>query len=72
MNTSLLPASPLSRSLRTISADCLRIALPHAAPQQAPQDHHPLRRPINRFQDMEVWETNENMCFALWELMARS
>ena len=36
------------------------------------RDQNPLRRSLNPLQGMEVWETNENMCFALWELMSRS
>lgn len=35
-------------------------------------DTNPLRRPLNRQHATGIGETNENMCFALWELMARS
>jgi hypothetical protein len=30
-----------------------------------------LRRSLNPLQGMDLWESNENMCTALWQLMAR-
>jgi hypothetical protein len=37
-----------------------------------PRDQNPLRRTLASPRGMEIWESNENMCFALWELMSRS
>jgi hypothetical protein len=42
-----------------------------ASDKTPPRDKNPLCRSLSRTTDLEA-QTNENMCFALWELMSRS
>ena len=72
MNTQQLSSSPVSHSLRARSADFFKMDLPRPMLVTPPQDRNPLRRSLNKFDSMDSWETNENMCVALWELMTRS
>jgi hypothetical protein len=62
----------ISNAMRAKTADFFKMDVPRAASRTAARDQNPLRRNLNPLQDMDVWETNENMCFALWELMSRS
>ena len=59
-------------SLRMRAADFFKMDVPQATFKAPARDCNPLRRPVKRLQDMDAWETNENMCVALWELMSRS
>jgi hypothetical protein len=72
MNTHQLSSGQVSNSLRARTADFFKMDVPRATFVTPPRDCNPLRRPLNNFDSMNAWETNENMCFALWELMSRS
>ena len=72
MNTQHISNSQVSQSLRARSADFFKMDLPRAMPVTPVRDCNPLRRSLNKFDSMDSWETNENMCVALWELMTRN
>ena len=72
MNTQHISSSQASYSLRARSADFFKMDVPHAMTVVPMCDSNPLRRTLNKFDSMDSWETNENMCVALWELMTRS
>ncbi|GEM_PF-5308742 len=72
MNTQHISSSQASYSLRARSADFFKMDVPSAMPVAPVRDSNPLRRTLNKFDSMDSWETNENMCVALWELMTRS
>ena len=61
----------MANTLRARSADFFKMEVPQARRQASAYDQHPLRRCLSPLQGMEVWDGNENMCTALWELMAR-
>ena len=72
MNTLHATKSQLAISLRAKTADFFKMNLPRTRSANAPRDHNPLRRTLAAPRGIEMWETNEKMCFALWELMSRS
>jgi hypothetical protein len=72
MNTLQATNSQATSALRASTADFFKMDLPHGVSMNIPRDHNPLRRTLNSARGMEIWETNENMCFALWELMSRT
>lgn len=68
----LQPATEkLNTALRSRNADFFFMDLPRSSNRLPPKDHKPLRRTLTGGHEVSVWETNENMCFALWQLMAR-
>jgi hypothetical protein len=71
MNTHQIQCSPILAALRARQADFFKMQVPHTPGKKPPQDAKPLCRSLIRPQSLGV-ETNENMCFALWQLMARS
>jgi hypothetical protein len=72
MNTLPPTSSQSATTLRERTADFFKMEVPRTACSNIPRDHKPLRRTLNSPRGMELWETNEKMCFALWELMSRS
>jgi hypothetical protein len=72
MNTHQLSSVQVGNSLRARTADFFMMDVPRATSVTPPRDSNPLRRSLNKFDSMDAWETNENMCVALWELMSRS
>ena len=72
MNTLQVTSSQANISLRARTADFFKMDLPRTVSANVPLDHNPLRRTLATQRGMEIWETNENMCFALWELMSRT
>lgn len=72
MDTHRLDSRLLVSELRARTADFFKIEVARTARVVATRDPNPLRRSLNMQQGIEVWDSNENMCFALWELMARS
>jgi hypothetical protein len=58
--------------MRARTADFFKMDVPSTVSITPPRDCNPLRRTLNKFDSMDSWETNENMCFALWALMSRS
>jgi hypothetical protein len=72
MNTLQLSSAQVNNSMRARTADFFKMDLPRSVSVTPPRDRNPLRRSLNRFETMDSWETNENMCFALWALMSRS
>ena len=71
MNTEQLYRGQIGNTLRTRSADYFKMDLLPAKGQVPACDRHPLRRSLNAVPSMESFETNANMCAALWKLMAR-
>jgi hypothetical protein len=61
----------VNTALRSRSADFFKMNLSRSSGRLT-QDHNPLRRTLTDSHNAPLWETNENMCFALWQLMARS
>ena len=61
----------LNTALRSRSADFFKMNLSRHSSGRPAQDRNPLRRTLTDAQNPALWETNENMCFALWQLMAR-
>jgi hypothetical protein len=72
MNTLLVTSGQATIALRAKTADFFKMDFPHAVSMNVPRDQNPLRRTLASPRGMEIWESNENMCFALWELMSRS
>jgi hypothetical protein len=72
MHTHQLSSTQINNTLRARTADFFKMDVPRATSVTPPRDFNPLRRSLNKFDSMDSWETNENMCFALWELMSRS
>jgi len=72
MNTLQAANNFATIALRAKTADFFKMDLPRAVSMNVPRDHNPLRRSLASPRGMEIWESNENMCFALWELMSRS
>jgi hypothetical protein len=72
MNTLLANSSQSLIPLRAQAADFFKMNLTSAIRMNVPRDLNPLRRTLTSPRGMEIWESNENMCFALWELMSRS
>jgi hypothetical protein len=72
MNTLLATNTQSLIPLRARSADFFKMDLSSAVRANVPRDLNPLRRTLTSPRGMEIWESNENMCFALWELMSRS
>jgi hypothetical protein len=72
MNTLQATKSQATIALRARTADFFKMDLTRAVSMNVSRDHNPLRRTLTSPCGMEIWETNENMCFALWELMSRS
>ena len=62
----------VSIALRSRTAGFFKMELSRHSSKRPAQDRNPLCRTLKWPQGMEAWETNENMCFALWALMARS
>lgn len=58
-------------SLRARAADFFKMDVPQATRKAPAHDRNPLRRSLNCQQDINTWVSNEVMCTALWELMAR-
>jgi len=65
-------SNPVSNTLRARKADFFRMQVFGTVGHAPARDNFPLRRPLNRQLAPGIADTNENMCFALWELMARS
>jgi hypothetical protein len=61
----------VSQTLRAVSADSLKMEVPRASLKNPTSDSNPLHRPWNPLRGMDVWESNQNMCTALWQLMSR-
>lgn len=72
MNTSLATNSQSLISMRARTADFFKMDLPRVVSVNVPRDLNPLRRTLTSPRGYDIWESNENMCFALWELMSRS
>jgi hypothetical protein len=72
MNTLQASNSQATIALRAKTADFFKMNLSRSVSMNVARDRNPLRRSLATPRGMEVWETNENMCFALWELMSRS
>jgi hypothetical protein len=72
MSTSHATNSQATTSLRFRTADFFKMDLRRAVSMNVPRDCNPLHRTLTSPCGVEIWETNEKMCFALWELMARS
>ncbi len=72
MNSLQFNSAQISNALRAKTADFFKMDVPRPARGVPAPDQNPLRRNLNPLQGTEVWETNENMCVALWELMSRS
>lgn len=62
----------VGNSLRTSSADFFIMELPRSSSKKVLKDRSPLRRCLRLSQPVQPWEGNENTCYAMWELMARS
>lgn len=71
MNTLQLSTGQVTQSLRARTADYFAMSVPRSVSQQPASDKNPLRRTLNTSQGIDLWVSNENMCVALWELMAR-
>ena len=72
MNTLHAADNQSTISLRARTADFFKMDLPRVVSANIPRDNKPLRRNLIAPRGMEIWESNEKMCFALWELMSRS
>ena len=72
MNTLQATNSQATIALRAKTADLFKMDVPSSVSINVARDRNPLRRSLATPRGMEVWETNENMCFALWKLMSRS
>lgn len=72
MNTLQLNNGQVYNSLRARTADFFKMDLSRPVSIAPARDHNPLRRSLSKPQSMDMWESNENMCVALWELMARN
>jgi hypothetical protein len=71
MNSHTIPQVQIRKTLRTVTADFFKMEVPRASAKKPANDSNPLRRSWSPFQSMDTWVSNENMCSALWELMAR-
>jgi hypothetical protein len=71
MNSTHIQVGQVGNALRARAADFFMMDVPRATATKPAHDRNPLRRPLSRSQGVESWESNENMCAALWELMAR-
>jgi hypothetical protein len=72
MNTSQAINSQASSPLRARPADFFKMDLTRSVSTHISRDRNPLRRSINCASRTMQWETNENMCLGLWELMSRN
>lgn len=72
MNTHQAVNSQAISALRARTADFLKMDVTRPVSLHVPRDQKPLRRTLNRSSATMEWETNENMCLGLWELMSRS
>jgi hypothetical protein len=63
--------NPVQQTMRAGSADYFKMDVPRASLKANASDSKPLRRAWNPLQGMDVWESNQNMCTALWQLMER-
>ncbi|NVO05101.1 MAG: hypothetical protein HXX19_03730 [Rhodoferax sp.] len=72
MQTVQLSSTQVSNSMRARTADFFKMEVPRANSATPARDAKPLRRCLNPFDRMDSWESNENMCVALWALMSRS
>jgi hypothetical protein len=71
MNTQPINHSQPGSSLRLRSADFFIMKLSRSVPMAPSQDSKPLRRFLRLAAPDASPVGNENMCVALWELMAR-
>lgn len=72
MNTLQPTNGQALHSLRARTADFFRMELSRPVAATPARDHNPLRRSLSKAHSADFWVSNENMCVALWELMARS
>ena len=72
MNTHSRTCNRISHALRSHSADFFIMDVPSVGNGIVVRDPKPLRRSLKQMAAMDSWDSNENMCFALWELMARN
>lgn len=71
MNTYQATSSQVSSSLRARTADFFKMDVPRSVSSCIPRDTNPLRRTLTHASSLPVWESNENMCLGLWQLMSR-
>ncbi len=71
MTTQQLHRGQVGNTLRTRTADFFKMDVLPAMGKVPSCDRHPLRRSMKSLHSIDTFETNENMCAALWSLMAR-
>jgi len=71
MHPNTIRQTKVSKTFRSVSADYFKMAVPRASLKNPTSDSKPLHRPWNPLQGMDMWVSNQNMCTALWQLLAR-
>lgn len=71
MNTPPIANHQAINSLRARTADFFRMDVSRGVSKSLARDSNPLRRSLNKLQDMDLSVSNEHMCTAMWQLMQR-
>lgn len=71
MNTHQVTSQQAINSMRARTADFFKMDVSRSVSKSPARDRNPLRRSLNKLQDMDFFVSNENMCTAMWQLMQR-
>ena len=71
MNTHQVTSHQAVNAMRARTADFFKMEVSRGVSKSPCRDRNPLRRSLNKLNEMDFSVGNENMCTAMWQLMQR-